>query len=472
MFFAGLFLTGISVQAQNATIEWVGGSGVWTTPNSWARIPGPGDGPPNGTDVALISVNEVLVSLVGTSGSSANGTFDFLTIEDDGMVSVQGYATLTGGNVLGKSATLTFTGATLEVLPTTALSAVIGDSGNATLSAVGGSSLTFKGLILGKNNLSNGTLTLADSTLRSYGSIQVGQQGHGELVVRSGATLTAKSDTNVLQTIFLGSTDSSGRGTLVIGGNATTAPGTIEAAAIEGTSVSYIEPYGKVVVAHSSASHTLPIPLNGSLEAEFLAGTTLLTANSTLTGNITIDNSASVIVNAEFTTINAGRTIYVGANATLGGTGSLIGNANVEGILSPGSGGIGTLGLEGNVTWNANIDRPWRWDLGAGNQSDRLDIAGSLIKGSGSLFFFDFSGFTPVGEYTLLTWDLSNGIDLDEFHAVGFAPGTSLGEFSFSGKSLIVSVIPEFSSAAIVGALTSLAVLLRLRKRRLVARRP
>lgn len=579
-----------TLRAQTFTIEWGGGSGDWLNAESWERIPGPGDGPPDDADDVLVSTPQNnLITLQGSEGDPQAGIFDSLTIGGGAAVSVQGFASLTGGDVIvgtngstavlqvlfaestlnlrdvtlgsgsgsegelnvtqggeaglqslvvggggkgtvfvsggtntailtpvtmsvagssssvtiatngliitegltmasgqldiqgggfmlveqagvfsigsagGQSAVVNVVGGELDVSATNSGTAVIGAAGEGSLFIGSGGAVSVDSLRLGDQQFSSGTVVVdgAESLLCSFGVVQIGNDGDGALTVLNGATLTARNADNVLQDILLGPATEYGSGTLTIGGSSSNAPGTVEAAQIHGTGTSP----GHLVFAHSATNYVFDVPVTGYVEMAFTAGRTTLTATSSTFGNIGVTN-ATLVVNGDLDGSDPDRTIDVSADAILAGTGKITGKTTVDGIVSPGDGGIGTLTLAGDVTWNADPMRPWRWDLGPDNQSDLLIVELSLLKGSGDEFVFDFGGQSHTGEFTLLFWGGTNEIALNEFHAVGFAPDHHLDSFSFSGSSLVVTVVPEPGTASLFTLGAVLLVVMTLRKAR------
>ncbi len=67
--------------------------------------------------------------------------------------------------------------------------------------------------------------------------------------------------------------------------------------------------------------------------------------------------------------------ITFGQLATLGGTGTVSGAVTNNGIIAPGSGGVGTLSVGNNVTDGANSS--WSIDL-SGALADKLAVTGNV----------------------------------------------------------------------------------------------
>ena len=122
--------------------------------------------------------------------------------------------------------------------------------------------------------------------------------------------------------------------------------------------------------------------------------------------------------------------------------------------------------MANDVTWNGSLlsdgTANWKFELGAANTADLLRITGGaseFIKGSGSVFCFDFLGSTETGTFTLVDWDST------AFVGGGFEGGTSFaatdftytnlgnsntGTFQFNGSQLQFQAIPEPSAGVLM----------------------
>lgn len=92
--------------------------------------------------------------------------------------------------------------------------------------------------------------------------------------------------------------------------------------------------------------------------------------------------------------------VTVGANATLDGTGRIIGNLTNNGTVAPGN-SIGTLTVQGNYTHNANSVLEIEFD-DAGN-IDLLDVTGNATLNGGTLRFVSIGGAEGQGGTFLRT---------------------------------------------------------------------
>ncbi len=146
--------------------------------------------------------------------------------------------------------------------------------------------------------------------------------------------------------------------------------------------------------------------------------------------------------------------VTVGANGTLGGTGSIDGDVAVLGGLAPG--GIGT---RGTLTFTASLDISAVAAANAGglqfefatNNVDSIVVSSTLTIGSGQLGFADFD-FTDVngvtgGVYTLFSAGILTGTlnPADLTGDVGTYGAT--GTLSVSGSSILLTIVSGDASA-------------------------
>ena len=207
-------------------------------------------------------------------------------------------------------------------------------------------------------------------------------------------------------------------------------------------------------------------------------GTLELTGNNTYTGGTTVSTGTLMVNNTSGSGTGTG-SLLVSAGATLGGSGAIAGITTISGILAPGN-SIGTLTVANDVTWDGSLlsdgTANWKFELGAANTADLLRITGGaseFIKGSGSVFCFDFLGSTETGTFTLVDWDstafVGGGFEGTSFAATDFTytnlGNSNTGTFQFNGSQLQFQAIPE-PSAGVLMLLAGTALFV-LRRRRM-----
>ena len=189
-------------------------------------------------------------------------------------------------------------------------------------------------------------------------------------------------------------------------------------------------------------------------------GTLVLSNANTFTGATAVNQGALILDGST----HASSAVTVASGATFGGSGAANGAVTVNGSIAPGNNSIGQLET-GAVTWNggasASSSTDWRFDLGASNSSDQLDITGNFTKGTGGFFRFDFLGSSNTGVFDLITWSVGTSFTAGDFSYTNLGGGLS-GSFSITGNTLRFTAIPE-PTGAVAGLLLGLGLLRRRR---------
>ncbi len=382
----------------------------------------------------------------GTTVNSNVGNFANLSISATGSISINSattrYAAITGG-----ANTLTFltgttktrspslmNGTTLDVR--SGATAQMGDDQNNGWS----STTTITKIGAGTWTLQNGNVTATSGIIVNAGTLRnnsANRIGDTTAVTIDGATAVYD-----LQTF----TETVGAVSLRNGGS------------ITGTGAGALT--GSSYAVESGSVSTILAGNNTVALTKTTAGIVTLSGVNTYNGTTSI-NAGTLLVNGSTSSLSA---VTVAAGATLGGTGTINGATTVNGIIAPGSTGFGTLNLASGVTWNAGD--PWRFDLGAGNVSDKLNItAGNFTKGTGSGFTFDFTGNAgSPGVWTLVEWAGTTTFVAGDFAATGLGTLTD-GSFAIVGNTLTFTAIPEPSTYGYMFVAFAAAVVLARRRR-------
>jgi hypothetical protein len=230
---------------------------------------------------------------------------------------------------------------------------------------------------------------------------------------------------------------------------------------------------------------------------EVFSASGLTTGSSQLRSGTNVSNAGSILVDGPvssiemasrtFTQTDGSLSLVNGGRMTAGsvlinsgtllGTGTIAAPVTIGGILSPGSGGIGTLSVSNGVTWNAG--NAWKFELGTaaaslaaadtGSTGDLLSLTGTFTQGTGSTFTFDFANTGTDGWYKLVDYastTFTTGTNT-AFAATNLPAGkTATFVVDNSTTALYVQIVPEPSTLALAGLGVGLAGFVAYRRRR------
>jgi len=413
---------------------------------------------------------------LGVNTLTLNGTNTYTgdTTVNAGALNIGSSGSLASGNALtiGANGTADFAnvGQTLGAVSNTNtatnalnFSASSGTVTLASLSGAGNTRFGSNGTVTG--GISNGTVTsvgalhadISGGTI-SAGGLLTGNITSGTVGAGSLSTSSVSGGTNTI-TGAAGITTLNG-GTTTVGGVATIGTMTSGTANLNGATSGITTFDGGTVnlgnanaLTVASGAGTGAITGNGSL-TKTGAGTLTLNGTNTYTGATNV-TAGTLLINGNQSAATGNVTVASGT--TLGGNGTVGGDITISGILAPGNNDIGKL-TTGNLTWNgaatAGPDTNWIFDLGALNTSDLLAINGDFIKGTGSVFHFDFNNWQG-GTFTLVTWtgNMTGFAGDGSSFSATIAPGFAGSSFSIVGSSLVFNVIPEPSTWVAMAAL-------------------
>jgi T5SS/PEP-CTERM-associated repeat protein/autotransporter-associated beta strand protein len=306
----------------------------------------------------VVGTNNTSIAHVTVAGQGASWTNDSLYIGYDGK------GTLDVG--AGGSGSVTST--------IGALGADAGAEGKATVAGAGALWTNSVRLYVGWD----GT---GDLTIRDGGHVAV-DAGHGELLLGRGGTAI---------------------GTLTIGAPAGSTPAA--AGTLAAGQISFGDGIATLVFNHSNPGYVFTPALvstgTGTHTIQQIAGTTLLTGDSSgFTGSTTVSGGTLLVGN---TAGNAalGGTMRVETNGTLGGNGT-IGDTTIDGgTLSPGN-SVGVLTVQGNLVMSTAST--YLLEVSPAG-SDFTRVTGSATLGSATVAAHYAPGSNVEKRYTILTAD-------------------------------------------------------------------
>lgn len=216
---------------------------------------------------------------------------------------------------------------------------------------------------------------------------------------------------------------------------------------IGGTGVITLTGSGTVNTGANTA--TISAPLAGS--AGFLkqgSGTLILSGTNTYSGTTVVQQGTLKISGSH----PSGAAILVAGGATLAGDGAVTApvTLDLDGSIDRTGGLITTMNITGGFTWNGSSDgsAKIRLELDAGGISDRIAVNGSMTKGSGSTFKFDFAQTGRAGTYNLITTTGTHNFTNSDLSYTGLPPGLS-GSFNTADSSKIQFIVVSDTAPAI-----------------------
>jgi len=352
-----------------------------------------------GSGVVVGSAN---VGAINNNTTYANTVGGDVSLTGDALVhSSTGLLTLTGNITLG-SHTLTTSSNSVPIT----LAGIVSGTGGITTNATGSG-----GLVLSGNNTYSGGTTVANNTYVTAAASTA--LGSGNTSVVSGGSLQ-----------FQGGINMTG-GNLTVGGVGYNAGGAL-------INVSGNNTFGGGIALSSEATLTSTngtITLTGDIAG---AGNNLITQGP---GTIYVNGVVSSVAQVN---ISSGTFASGNMSSTLVNLGPAAGSGTGTPTYSPGNvNNIETVNLSNLITsGNATL----LMDLGAAGASDLVTTVNAPSLGTGISFFFNNSGFSGSGNYTLLTASSGGiggaGAGVDQLTFVSNIPGLSGTFFYPNGQNL------------------------------------
>lgn len=208
--------------------------------------------------------------------------------------------------------------------------------------------------------------------------------------------------------------------------------------------------FGQINVA--SGTGTLSGVVSGTALTKGGAGTLTLTAANDYTGLTTISAGTLRVNNTAGSGTGSGN-VQLNSAATLAGAGFISGSVVADGAIAPGN-SIGTLTVNGDVTWNGTAENAWQFELGNSNAADQLLLGGDFLKGTGTDFVFDFKSGGTLGTFELVDWTGATSFLASDFSYINLDAAFA-GSFAINGHQLefTTTAVPEPATwAALAGA--------------------
>ncbi|WP_273054227.1 autotransporter-associated beta strand repeat-containing protein [Hyphomonas sp.] len=372
----------------------------------------------------LTGATEVVKTDLGTLVLGGANTYTGGTRIEAGVLSVSGDANL--GDAAGGIA---FDGGALQTTATFASGRAVALDGDGAIIADAGTTLTLNGLVSGAGALEKegaGSLVLAtDNTFAggatiSAGALQLGDGGtSGSIlgdVVNDGLIAFNRSDILTFDGAISGTGALSqiGAGTTILtAGNAYTGGTTISVGALQlgdggasGSILGDVVNDGLIAFNRSDLSTFDGLISGVGALNQIGAGTTILTADNSYSGVTDVDAGALIVDGDQ--SAATGLT-SVASGAALGGAGVIGGDATIadNGVLTPGSNGVGTLTINGAVSLNnaSLLDYEFgQSDVVGGPLNDLVEVGGDLTLDGVIDVTVSPGGSFDVGLYRVISY--------------------------------------------------------------------
>ena len=342
----------------------------------------------DGGGSALNATGYIYVGGDGVDPTGGNGT---VTVSHGGALStLDGFAVAAAP---GASGNVTVDGAGSKI---NAAYVAVGVDGSGTLSVQNGGAVAVTGsnfgIGVGAGSTGTASVTGAGSTIAVTNVLFIGHLGTGALTISNGGLVSAAG---TLIADNAGSTGSLNIGGAV--GSAAAASGTLAT-----PTVTFGAGSGSINFNHTDPNYTFAAAISGPGTINQIAGTTILTADSSgFTGSTNV-TGGRLAVNGSL----SGSIVTVSGGGILGGNGTVGGIvAEAGGIVGPGN-SIGTLNVAGDVAQASGST--YQVELTSTGQSDLIHATGMATIASGAVLDViktDAAPYVIGTQYTVLEAD-------------------------------------------------------------------
>lgn len=322
----------------------------------------------------------------------------------------------------------------------------IGGAGTGFLDiADGGRVVSGSDMVIGFDGGAQGAVDVhgAGSSLSiTSGDLFIGGDGattaQGRLIISDGAAVTVMGGTGTVQV----AQNAASVGVITIGGQEfwpgyqpPAAPGTLNASQVNlATSGASLE------FNHTSTNYTFAPIIDGLGTVKHLAGTTILTADSSNFAGTTSISGGTLVVNGAL-----GGTIDVLSGGRLLGSGT-IGDVAVYGTIAPGN-SIGTLNVAGSIAFAPGAI--YQVEANASGQADRINATGTAtLNGATVQVLAGVGNYAPSTQYTILT---ANGGVTGAFGTVTSNLAFLVPSLSYDANNVFLTLIRDSRGFGTIG---------------------